>query len=139
MKNLRLLSLVLLLNISCIYAQKLVIKPVPSWVITEQVPETNKVDAAEVSNGYYYLLLDEQERIEEAISYNHYALHFLNEAGVSNGSEISIVFHPSYQQLIFHYVKLIRNGKPIVQPIANFFKRCAQRRCSRICLQYYWS
>jgi multisubunit Na+/H+ antiporter MnhB subunit len=119
MKNLRLLSLVLLLNISCIYAQKLVIKPVPSWVSTEQVPATNKVDAAEVSNGYYYLLLDEQERIEEAISYNHYALHFLNEAGVSNGSEISIVYHPSYQQLIFHYVKLIRNGKPIVQPIAN--------------------
>jgi len=96
-------------------AQKLVVKPAPSWTVKEQVPATNLVDASEVSNGYYYLLLDEQEKIEDAVAFNHYALHFLNEAGVSNGSEISIVFQPSFQQLQFHYVRLIREGKSIDQ------------------------
>ena len=104
MKRVSLLLISFLFALPLAFAQKLVIKPVPRWVVHEQVPATNIVDAAEVSNGTYYLLLDEQERIEEAVSYNHYAMHFINEAGVSNGSEISIVYQPSFQQLHFHYV-----------------------------------
>lgn len=115
MKRVSLLLISLLLALPYVFAQKLVVKPIPSWVVHEQVPATNIVDASEVSNGTYYLLLDEQERIEDEVAYNHYAMHFLNEAGVSNGSEISVVYHPSYQQLHFHFVKLIREGKSIDQ------------------------
>lgn len=97
------------------FAQKISIKSTPDWVRPEPLPQLNLVENKYIDNGYYFLLIDEQEHIDKAVSFNHYAMHIVNDAGVGMASEQTIVFFPEYQKLHFHFLRIIRNGKVIDQ------------------------
>ncbi|MBT1703235.1 DUF3857 domain-containing protein [Chryseosolibacter indicus] len=79
------------------------------WVEPITYNEKGKPDAGQGS-GYYYLLSDEQENTITQEDYYHYAYVILTSEGVQEMSDLNFNFDPSYQQLIFHEVKIIRGN-----------------------------
>jgi hypothetical protein len=91
------------------------IQPEPAWVIPVN-PESGRVpDLKDVSNGYYYDLMNRQVNLVNHTAYFRFIRHIVNESGVQEASEVSVNFAPQFQQLIFHKVMIIRGGISINQ------------------------
>ncbi len=84
---------------------------VPDWVVNRKVNIHFEADERKISEGYTYLLSDQQTHIEKKQRYFHYAMKYLTETGVQNGASINIYFDPSYQNLTIHSILLHRDGK----------------------------
>ncbi|WP_207534819.1 DUF3857 domain-containing protein [Desertivirga arenae] len=82
----------------------------PSW-INPVAESASKVNPREVSEGYYFTLVDMQEHVEKQASYLHYCKQIISESGVQNSSQISVNFDPSFEKLEFHKIIIWRNGK----------------------------
>ena len=87
------------------------VAPKPAWLNTYQ-PYTKDVPAREVENGYSILLSEEQINIDKQAAYTHVIRQIVSEAGIQNGSAISVSFDPSYQRVDFHEITVWRDGKP---------------------------
>ena len=101
---------------SFIYSQdsKISFEKNPEWVTPVSFdPEATPPAGQEA--GYYYLLLDEQENTSRQEQYLHYVYKILTSEGIQGMSDLSIEFDPAYQKLIFHAVRVHRNGKLIDQ------------------------
>lgn len=105
------MRLLLLLTIwpSLLFSQKTSIADASAWV--ENIEPNFNISTSEGSIQYY--LLDYQENVNQEASYTHVSYKFLNEDGVQSYSNISVSYDPSYQKLIFHEVKIIREGEEI--------------------------
>ncbi len=80
----------------------------PAWV--QPLASEPPPSADPASDGISYLLVDQQENLEPRASYYHEARQITSENGVQNGAAIAVTFDPSYQKLIFHSIRLIREG-----------------------------
>lgn len=90
------------------------IGPPPDWVVPTSVAYAGEQPVGEVPSGIYYLLVDHQVRVRDtAIHYYRRAWTALSSAGVQSASEISLSFDPSYQRLVIHHVRLVRDGRPV--------------------------
>jgi transglutaminase-like putative cysteine protease len=85
----------------------------PAWV-TVHTPDYNdtKLDQ-EAEGGYVDLILDKQVSVGTLSTYYKRAYRIISESGVQNASEVSVGFDPSYSQLIFHSINIIRSGEKI--------------------------
>ncbi len=81
----------------------------PKWV-DSIVPNGLRPDAKKISDGYYYKLLDYQLHAEQRVSYTHVIREIVNESGLQYGVDVSVSFSPTYQQLTFHELFVIRGG-----------------------------
>lgn len=109
------LFLICFLAGTTLFAQsnKPLISKTPFWV-SEIVPDYNcSVNVKDVQDGYFYILTDNQQNVEEKSFFNHLVLSTFSDAGVQNASQVSVDFNPEYSQLFFHKIELIRNGKKI--------------------------
>lgn len=86
------------------------IAPVPSWVRPLSAESGNPANPDMVAGGIDYLLMDQQENFISRASYCHQVRQVLSDQGVQNGSDITVTFDPSYQKLVFHFIRLIRAG-----------------------------
>jgi hypothetical protein len=98
------------------------ITPAPSWLIPYHPDLERKADPREVSDGYYSLLLEEQDNAELHAVYHHKIRQIVSEAGIQNGSEISVDYDPAYEKLHFHQIIIRRNGQVINKLQASSFK-----------------
>ena len=80
------------------------------WIKPQTLSVNETIPASEISNGYYYMLSDEQINVEKKHYYCHYAYKIVSEAGVQNASELNFSYNPSYEKFIFHHIKVYRNG-----------------------------
>lgn len=83
----------------------------PSWIVnigTDNSPKQPK----DISDGYFLSLFEDQNQVELHENYRHLRREIVTDAGVQNGSEISVTYDPSFQQLIFHSITVWRNGHP---------------------------
>lgn len=81
----------------------------PAWV--KQIKYPNSViDANMATNGYYDLLAEEQLNNITHESFSRYAQLVVSENGLGSISSISVSFDPSFQELSFHNITIIRNG-----------------------------
>lgn len=71
------------------------------------------------SSSYFYLLLDEQENTITKEDYYHYAYKILTSEGIQEMSDLSVGFDPSYQNVTFHELKIIRGNETINQLSKN--------------------
>lgn len=107
----KLLSGLCCLVFSQLLAQKATISPSPEWLY-KTTPDLSKIaEKKTISNGYYFDLLDIQTHIASQTEYRHFIRHIVNESGVQNASEVSVSFAPQYQQVFYHKIDLIRDGK----------------------------
>jgi len=82
----------------------------PTWLYTFH-PDLGRTPAQhDISDGYYYSLLEEQTSLLTNTSYNHYIRNIINESGVQNASEVSVTFSPQFQNVVFHHIRILREG-----------------------------
>jgi transglutaminase-like putative cysteine protease len=87
----------------------------PSWLYTVH-PDLDKKPALDnISDGFYYELLDLQTSLPAKTKYTHYIIDIANESGVQNASEVSVTFAPEFQQVVFHRIRIIRDGAVLDQ------------------------
>ena len=84
----------------------------PSWIV-----KTNSKGATppakDISDGYFLSLYENQNQIELQEEFTHVIREIVSDAGVQNGSEVSVTYEPGFQKLIFHKVLLWRNNQPV--------------------------
>ena len=90
------------------------LSPTPTWVNPTAVnlPQTLPYDSIE--EGTYFVLTDRQIRVRENKApefYNHYAKLIVNQQGLENASQISIVFDPAYEKVILHTLNVRRENQ----------------------------
>lgn len=101
---------------------------VPAWVQRVTVDATSVMPAAELSDGVYYLLSDEQVRLEggQKQVFRHIASRAINDKGLDHVASISIGFDPAYQTLSLHAINVIRQGR-VIPKLATATVRVLQR------------
>ncbi|HLZ88045.1 MAG TPA: DUF3857 domain-containing protein, partial [Puia sp.] len=87
----------------------------PAWLYTIHPDLDKKPARDEISDGYFYQLLDLQTSLPDKARYTHYIINITNESGVQNASEVSVTFAPEFQQVVFHRVNIIRGGTVLNQ------------------------
>jgi hypothetical protein len=82
----------------------------PSW-IQKIVPKQKRPADKDISEGYFLSFFENQNHIELEEDYTHIIREIVSDAGVQNGSQISVTYDPGFQQLIFHKILIWRDGK----------------------------
>jgi hypothetical protein len=97
---------------TCCFAVNTGIKiaPAPSWLTDVSLTDTMTFDKPSISTGYYYLMFNSQENVPEKQFFRHSSIKLLTSEGVQEMSDLSISFDPAYQKLIFHSIKVVRDG-----------------------------
>ncbi|WP_210487408.1 DUF3857 domain-containing protein [Rufibacter aurantiacus] len=85
----------------------------PGWTVKTQYRDKAVPAQNEGSDGYLFILKDEQVHVGDQTSFYHYARKITTKAGVQYGSEISVSYDPDYQKLVFHKVNIHRNGQTL--------------------------
>lgn len=85
------------------------IEKLPEWVTVNSINYNSSQLDHEAEDGYVDLAYEKQVNLQSQSTYRRKAIKILSEAGVQNSSEISIKFDPSYEQLIFHNIQVIRD------------------------------
>ncbi len=93
---------------------KIIIEKAPDWVDPLRFDSDANPPAGQ-EEGYYYLLIDEQENAISQERYQHYVYKVLTTEGVQEMSDLSFEYDPAYQKLILHQVSVHRGGKIINQ------------------------
>lgn len=96
------------------------VAPVPSWVQPISLEINTRVRPAEVSYGYHTLLRDYQYHLPGKTVFAHLGYKVFSEEGVQPASEIGVDFDPNYAKLVFHTVRIWRNGKAIDKTKAHY-------------------
>ena len=99
----------------------------PVW-LNACKPYDKKIPARRIENGYFYQLVEAQTHVEKQADYRHLITEIISEAGIQNGSEITVNFDPSYERLDFHEIIVWRNGKPQNRLSAGAFKVIADEK-----------
>ena len=108
------LCLFLVQSVSAVPARQTVpTAPRPAWVTTVALPADSKIREGDVSNGYAYALRDYQFHLPSQTRYYRYLRRIFTPEGVQQGSEIEVSYDPTYQKLVFHEARIIRDGKAI--------------------------
>ncbi len=107
---------------------KLTTEKEPSWVTISQIDYNNKKLAADAEDGYFDLAFEKQVSLAEHARYYKKTIKILSDAGVQNGSEISINFDPGYERLILHSIRIIRDGISINKMQLSKFKIIQQEK-----------
>lgn len=93
----------------------------PSWIIKKDSKGATP-PAKDISDGYFLSFYENQNNVELQEDYSHTIREIVSDAGVQNGSEISVTYEPGFQKLIFHKIILWRNNQPSDQLKASKFK-----------------
>ncbi|MCU7550691.1 DUF3857 domain-containing transglutaminase family protein [Chitinophagaceae bacterium LB-8] len=110
-----LLNLFMLLPFVALRAQKgqPKVESAPNWITQNTVDYTVRNLDHEADNGYVDLVYEKQVSLIHSASYYKVGIKILSEAGVQNSSELSVNFDPSYQDLCFHSIRIIRGANSI--------------------------
>ena len=85
------------------------IAPAPTWVKPIEPP--GNIETGSDGAGIVYLLADRQDNLDRSAFYYREVRKIVSEKGIQSGASISIRFNPSFERLIFHSIKVIRNGQ----------------------------
>jgi transglutaminase-like putative cysteine protease len=85
---------------------------IPDWITPIEVNKHSSINTGEVTDGYYYVLFDEQYNTISRQHYFHYAKRIVNEEALTSVSQIEFSYDPSYEKAFLHFVKIIRG--PVV-------------------------
>ena len=100
----------------CLAESDINVTPYPSWVTPQALPKTDNIPLDHIQNGVHYLLVDAQISVnpkQEPHYFYHYAEHIVNQAGVEGSSQLNLDYDPSYQQIVLHDLRIVRESKAI--------------------------
>ncbi|TDO20976.1 DUF3857 domain-containing protein [Pedobacter duraquae] len=82
----------------------------PSWIVPVD-PSAPQPKGSDISDGWYISYLERQQHAELKQTYVHVIRHLVSSSGVQNGSEVTVTYDPSFQKLVFHQLRVWRDGK----------------------------
>ena len=85
----------------------------PAWVVSRPIDYTFEKGIAEAEGGYLDLSYEKQVFLAKQTAFTRKALKILTEPGLENASEISVNFDPSFQQLVFHSIRILRGQQSL--------------------------
>lgn len=91
------------------FLKGVLIEPVPDWVKPCEYPLDAPLKPLQIHEQQ--LLLDRQHHWEKETVYLHRAIKMVDEVGAKEFSRLSCCYDPSYQKIIFHTLRLRRNGE----------------------------
>jgi len=97
------------------------VSPAPSWVVPV-IPAGKSPSVKDFADGYYFSFSDMQVNLEKKTTYYRSIKNIVTESGIQNGSEISVIFDPSYEKVNFHTITIWREGKSVNQLKISDFK-----------------
>lgn len=115
-------------NVSAAQNSKLSIGKEPAWVTNNPLDYNNERLAGEAEDGLLDMGFEKQVSLADQCRYCKKTVKILSDAGVQNGSEISVNFDPVYEQLIFHSIHIIRDGHIINKLQLSRFKTIQQEK-----------
>ena len=89
------------------------VEKVPAWVTVNTPAYGGSGLEDQANDGYTDLLYDKQVSVASQATYFKRSIKILSESGVQNASEVSVSFDPSYSQLVFHSINIIRGKETI--------------------------
>ncbi|HWK07546.1 MAG TPA: DUF3857 domain-containing protein [Puia sp.] len=107
------LFLVALLGCPALFGQKAAAGNEPSWIVRTNTDYNNARVPGDAADGYIYLALERQVNIATQTVYHKTVTKIITEAGIQNGSQISVSYDPSYQHMLFHSIQIIRDDSVI--------------------------
>lgn len=87
----------------------------PSWVVPAAVSYNDHSLDEEAENGYVDLHFEKQVSLAQRSVFVKKAMRVLSETGAQSLSEVSVEYQPSYQEVLFHTVRIIRGNQIINQ------------------------
>ncbi|WP_316811753.1 DUF3857 domain-containing protein [Pedobacter heparinus] len=93
----------------------------PAWIVKLN-SKGLKPAAKDISDGYFLAVYENQNHVELQEEYTHVIREIVSDAGVQNGSQISVTYDPSFQKLVFHNITLWRGNAPSNRMQAGKFK-----------------
>jgi hypothetical protein len=96
-----------------ILAQNYVFEEIPEWVKKIDTPNESSVSKYDILSGYYLTLVDYQVNLEEEAVFNHEVINVISYSGISNASQLSVIYDTTYQELQVHHLYIWRKGKKI--------------------------
>lgn len=102
--------------------QRVHVSDIPNWVNIQNYDLSPNIDEEEISQGTLTLIADYQINVPKQESHFRIANKITNTSGVQSGSDINVVYDPSYQKLTFHSINIIRNGEIIDKLNPEFFQ-----------------
>lgn len=100
----------------------------PAWITTYPIDYAKNTLEADAEDGYLDLDYENQVSLSDQALYVKKSIKILSEAGVENSSEVSVNYDPTYEQLSFHKIILLRNGKAIDKLSLKKFKIIQQEK-----------
>ncbi len=94
-------------------AQNYSFEEIPEWVNTVEIPNESRVSKYDIMSGYYLTLYDYQVQLEKEAVFIHQVTNVISYSGITNASQLSIIYDTSYQKLKIHHLYLWRKGKKI--------------------------
>jgi len=88
----------------------------PGWADPFPITTDFVTPKNEIENGVYYLLVDDQVKVEDHTEYelySHRAVKVLSAEGMEESSSFNVDFDPSYQSVKLNVIQIIRDGRMI--------------------------
>jgi hypothetical protein len=98
------------------HASEVVWAPMPDWVVPQQIPKIRAERLAQVEDGIYYLLFDQQVRhIAPSTTryFRHVAYQVTERSGLEDAASLDWTFDPSYERLTVHSIRIFRGDEAI--------------------------
>jgi transglutaminase-like putative cysteine protease len=110
-----LLTAFLVVSTNAVHAQNSKVKAgaPPAWITQGKIDYGYNSLEADAEDGYFDLSYEKQVSLADQSTFYKKVYKILNESGVENMSEITVAFDPSFQQVTFHDVRIIRGDKVI--------------------------
>ncbi len=90
--------------------------PIPNWVKSVSLGN-GKVGTGE--GGFRYLVLDRQYHLPTSTVFFHFQYQLISTDAVQEYSDITVDFDPTFQELVFHQIQIVRDGKIMDQLAVN--------------------
>lgn len=103
----------LIFQISFCQNSKITSAKKPDWVTIKHTDYNKTSLDKDAQDGYIDYAFEKQVSLATQTSYIRTVLKIITQAGVQNASQISVSFDPSFEKLVFHEIKIIRNGASI--------------------------
>jgi transglutaminase-like putative cysteine protease len=100
----------------------------PSWITKNQYNYTDSRLDHEAEDGYFDIAYEQQVSLAQQSFFRRKSIKILTEAGIQNSSEVSVSFDPSYEQLTFHTIRIIRGNTIIDQLNLSKIKTIQQEK-----------
>ena len=100
----------------------------PAWITINKIDYNDEKLAGEAEDGLLDMGFEKQVSLADQCRYCKKTIKILSDAGVQNGSEISVNFDPVYEQLTLHDIHIIRDGRIINKLHLSKFKTIQQEK-----------